>query len=414
VAGVALPQATPVSEWPLPAGLHLVTVEKSGYVPYQRPVQIAAGRPWQGTARLQPVAPPPRDWPTWRGRPDRNAVVTGSGLRPPLRLKWQQDLAWWSTTSPLVFRGRVYVGVQTINEGVPVPDPDKHRLFCLDADQGTILWSVPVYQDLGGSPTMGAGRIYLGDYTGWLHTWEAATGKPGWRFQFGNDAASMACVVGNDLYFGTDRGVYAVDAETGRERWHYPVDQGVYGLTIGEGKLFSSSPYDDSLRALAADSGQLVWSFEPGTMRVGACSFSDGVIYLASGERAYALDAETGEEIWRYDAEEQAFTNAPTVVDGKVYLGGIRLGGGELIALNQQDGTPVWKFGPVERITDSGLVINGVVYFESRNSYLYAVDAETGAELWHYRTGITPRGALAYADETLFACNDGTVYAFGN
>ncbi|MBN2423627.1 MAG: PQQ-binding-like beta-propeller repeat protein [Calditrichaceae bacterium] len=47
----------------------------------------------------------------------------------------------------------------------------------------------------------------------------------------------------------------------------------------------------------------------------------------------------------------------------------------------------VWSFETDGPIMGSALVDNGIVYIGSRDSYLYAIDAATGSEIWHYKSG---------------------------
>ena len=86
----------------------------------------------------------------------------------------------------------------------------------------------------------------------------------------------------------------------------------------------------------------------------------DGVMYVSNGwSVVYALDATTGEEIWRYDPEVDrsysrlaccgpAHNRGVAVYEGNVYVGTFD---GRLLAINAATGEEVWD---VDRSEESG------------------------------------------------------------
>ena len=46
-----------------------------------------------------------------------------------------------------------------------------------------------------------------------------------------------------------------------------------------------------------------------------------------------------------------------------------------------------WSYATSGYVTASPIVANGVAYFGSADTKVYAVDANTGALLWSYQTG---------------------------
>ena len=125
----------------------------------------------------------------------------------------------------------------------------------------------------------------------------------------------------------------------------------------------------------------------------------DGVVYLASHESGfdtrdsliYALDSETGDELWRYDAVTSVFFS-PAVVEGVLYGGSIA---GHLYALDAKTGEERWRFQTEKElwrfptglgVASTPAVVDGVVYFGTDWSLMFGVDAETGEELWRHET----------------------------
>tara|TARA_Y100001935_G_scaffold235850_1_gene220084 strand:- start:188 stop:2083 length:1896 start_codon:yes stop_codon:yes gene_type:complete len=133
----------------------------------------------------------------------------------------------------------------------------------------------------------------------------------------------------------------------------------------------------------------------------------DGVMYVSNGWSViYALDATTGEEIWKYDPEVDrsyirlaccgpAHNRGVAVYEGKVFVGTFD---GRLIAVNAENGEEVWDVDTWIpeglgrfNITGAPRAAAGKVYIgqgsgESghRRGYVTAYDADTGEVSWRF------------------------------
>lgn len=74
---------------------------------------------------------------------------------------------------------------------------------------------------------------------------------------------------------------------------------------------------------------------------------TDGVVYLAArGAGVYALDAETGDQLWRFPNEGiVTVLAAPAVADGVVY---VNADDTKLYALDAETGELQWEVAPGE------------------------------------------------------------------
>ena len=116
--------------------------------------------------------------------------------------------------------------------------------------------------------------------------------------------------------------IFALDAKTGRKLWEYTSDIPQVndliccgwdnrGVAVGDGKVFSGQ-LDGSFVALDQKTGKVLWrtqleDYHDGYSITGATRYYDGLIFtgMAGGEngirgRVYALDANTGAEVWRF------------------------------------------------------------------------------------------------------------------
>ena len=133
----------------------------------------------------------------------------------------------------------------------------------------------------------------------------------------------------------------------------------------------------------------------------------DGIMYVSSGwSIVYALDAKTGNEIWRYDPQTDrqfvklsccggAVNRGVAVYQGKVYVGTFD---GRLIAIDATTGEEVWDVDTYHpsalgrfNITGAPRTAAGKVFIgqgssESghRRGYVSAYDAETGELEWRF------------------------------
>ena len=141
---------------------------------------------------------------------------------------------------------------------------------------------------------------------------------------------------------------------------------------------------------------------------------SDGIVYVVSSCEdckvawdgdvhttgdVSALDASTGELLWRYERGARDESSWPVVSDGRVYLSST---GGRVTALDGITGTVLWQYKVsaglyVPPRVEEPIVSGGVVYFLATGG-LYALDAITGRLLWQYEGGgssiVAYRGVL--------------------
>ena len=131
---------------------------------------------------------------------------------------------------------------------------------------------------------------------------------------------------------------------------------------VVDGIIYATASLD-RIYAVDAASGRLLWQFDPhvrlSVMRNswaartnrGAAVYR-GKVYFGTGDcRLIALDASTGKELWSspvcVDSTQTGITGAPTIGDGKVYIGyngsdtGVR---GSLVAFDSDSGKLAWRF----------------------------------------------------------------------
>ncbi|MBV8818307.1 MAG: PQQ-binding-like beta-propeller repeat protein [Acidobacteriaceae bacterium] len=189
-----------------------------------------------------------------------------------------------------------------------------------------------------------------------------------WKFEAKGRIIGSPAVAGGAVYFGSaDQYFYAVDQNTGAEKWKFPTEGIITSsAAVADGTVYFGS-YDGNFYALNAADGKLKWKFATG------------------GERRYAAKhihgidppAETMPDYWDF------YLSSPVVVNGIVYFGS---GDTNIYALNASDGSVKWKFKTGEVVHSSPAFHDGVIFVGGFDTYFYAIDATTGKERWKFKT----------------------------
>lgn len=122
---------------------------------------------------------------------------------------------------------------------------------------------------------------------------------------------------------------------------------------------------------------------------------SGKTIFLANQSNIQALDAETGEEKWKYPAEGPIGTPSaatikatPAVDNGLVFVGATD---GVMYGLDADTGALKWQFQTGGHIRFSPVFTGGILYFGSDDGKVYGLDEKTGKQAI---TAIKAEGAI--------------------
>src|SRR6185503_4881110 len=196
-----------------------------------------------------------------------------------------------------------------------------------------------------------------------------------------------------------------------------------------------------NLYAVNRADGTLRWKFATKGAVSSSPAFANRVVFAGSVDgRFYAVDAATGKEKWNFKtAGESRFTapgihggtprtemmadafdvflSSPVIAGGVIYFGS---GDRNVYALDAETGAVRWTFKTGNVVHASPAVSNGVVFIGSWDRNMYAINASTGKEIWKFQTandtvihnqvGIASSAAVANG-VVYFGCRDGHFYA---
>ncbi len=340
-----------------------------------------------------------------------------------------------------------------------------------DVSELAPAWEVTGLDGVSGTPAVVDGTVYVGDWTGHVRALDAASGEELWAQQVspGYIGGSVA-VDGDRVVAGTfDARLVALDRDSGEVVWETDLDEHpkavVFGSPIvvddlvvagvGSFEVFvpgDPSTFRGSVVALDAATGEERWRFwttagdeseGPGVSiwSSPAVDTERGVLYVGTGQgyappapprsdALVALDLETGEEVWTAqftagdtwtirdqtgaDADVGAMPNLFTA-DG-VDAVGVGDKAGTYRALDRDTGELLWE----RPLTEGGLqggvmasaaVAAGTIYVASndasQDALLFALDADTGEELWRAEVGAHVTGPVTWANDVLYLADDG-------
>ena len=315
------------------------------------------------------------------------------------------------SSSPAVVGSRVYISAAQgsfFSSGGAV--------YCLDANSGVDLWSYNTPVQIFSSPTVAGGRVYVGegfhqDADCHLHCLDANSGRVIWTFKTASHVESTPFVSQGKVYFGAGNdGVYCLDALEGKVIWHYPAIHVDISPVVWKGKVYFGTGYGEyRIYAVDANSGAEVWSKRVDYPVWGSPSADGDTVFFGLGNgnfiesaevpkgRVTAHNAETGEQIWEYEAEDSVLT-AVAYRNGFVYFGS-RDGG--VYALNAADGALGWKSPIGHPVVSSPAVTESSVYVGADNGVIYKIDIDSGRIVWQFDTDKITGGEPIYSSPVI-------------
>ena len=272
-----------------------------------------------------------------------------------------------ATGSPLIVGDVLYtVTSNGVDEGhVNIPSPFSPDFIAVDKNTGELLWeSNPVGENvLHGAWTNpaygvinGRAQVIFAGGNGVIYSLDAETGDLIWEFDCNpkdaewilggrgtrNNILATPVIYDNKVYIGVGQ-----DPEHGEAPGHfYAIDATGTGDVTDTHTLWHRGG-EDFYRTMST------------------AAITDDVLYISSlSGFLHALDPETGEEFWTYDAFA-AVWGSPYVVDGKVFLGDED---GDIVVLRAgQEMEVIGEYNLGAAVYCTPVAKDGVLYILTRN-----------------------------------------------
>jgi len=353
------------------------------------------------------------DWGQFQGSSTHDGLSDGPSA--PLGVAWANDDI--ELDGPVITGG---LSSPVVAEDGTIVVVAPTAVLGLDGGDGSERWSAE--RDFGPSsqPAIGSGPdgpivVYT---EGFGDNPPAATGSA-------TPSPSPAAPDGD----GFDSHVNAVDLRTGEPVWASPVqldDVVQTPVAVEEGAAYIGN-VGGGVTAVDLGSGEVRWTTELGTSISGAVTLDGDRAFVATlgtrraPGRVVAMNASTGEEIWRTgdDAMLGNLVSAPVVADGRLLV----LEPGHVVALDPDDGSVSWRTEIVNPRTtpftlqgvdaSAPVSADGQVIAVDVSGRVYALDAETGVERWDHALN-DPSGSsppIVTDTQVVVPTDSGSLYA---
>ncbi|AIZ42896.1 outer membrane protein assembly factor BamB family protein [Cellulophaga baltica] len=231
-------------------------------------------------------------------------------------------------------------------------------LYCVNKNSGGKLWErsfLNYYAQLA----IDADKVFVSSRNNdHLYAINKLTGLTDWSFLItvnnSNPGASSQIktnplIVNDAIYFGDNHGnFYSLNKNTGLQNW-----------------IIHSNQFE--------------------TYYPSPTQFKESVI-VGTYNTLYAYNQNNGSTIWEYKPNNGTLETSPFIYNDKVYIGVSKNGSGELLCLNANDGSLIWRLDLENNTTSSPIVFENTVYIGDWNKNMYAVNAETGTLDWKIKT----------------------------
>jgi outer membrane protein assembly factor BamB len=283
----------------------------------------------------------------------------------------------------------------------------------------------------GDWPTYGAGIHHTFNNPTGLTTTNVHTLAPKWFFKTGDAVTANPVVVGNRVFVGSwDGNFYAIDKDAGTQVWKFGIkpQPAVIPQEDANGRVLAPT----NPESFATSDGGLITSsawYEPASKK----TQGRNLVIFGGGYTLYALDADTGQQVWNHDYtglpeappdpshDEARIFSSPVVVGNNVIFGVTSDGQnghrGYVAAANLADGSQTWRFetdvDPVDGhvlnngcggVWSSGTVVEAhdIVVFDVAdcdfnnpppyNESVFALHPNDGSLAWNFRPARVDNG----------------------
>ena len=207
------------------------------------------------------------------------------------------------------------------------------RLYCLDAKSGKLVWKHEAADQIRCTPTIVGDRTMIAGCDAQLHVINLKDGKAIHQVDIQSPTGATPAAFGNDVYFGTEQGVFfAANSKTGEVKWTF---EDLYGIQLR-----------------------------------GSAAVKDGlVIFGAFDRKIYALDMKTGKEKWS-TLGKQNYEASAVIAGDKVV---IPTSNGFVMILKLKDGSIITQRELAEDIIASPAVADQKVVIATKNGSIFCL-----------------------------------------
>ena len=316
--------------------------------------------------------------------------VSADSLTPPFEVSRVFIFENVYSNSPILSKGEI------IYTSVVLQGKVESYVVAFHAKNGSLLWNFKVESFVWSALAMGDDAVYFATHDGECYALSIITGEAVWSCNLtgmsDTGIEDIQPVAADGLvYFGTrfkPGYLYALNATTGELAWKFPV--GVYSMVAGDRMVYVTNQMGE-VHAIDTN-GSLKWQSEE---FVRLASLNNDMLYATGAwdNSLLALDAKNGTLVWSFGVQKMKVV---ALNEGLIYTYGRSGDQPALYALNMKTGTLEQKTQlDVKKVYRPYCLANGIFYgwlSSESTRYLTAFSVATGELLWSYPLNQTTGG----------------------
>lgn len=208
------------------------------------------------------------------------------------------------------------------NDQILVIGQEYGTLHSIDLTNGKEIWQTDGIDRCDGSPSVLDGRIVFGSCAAALHVFSATDGTLIRNIEIDPDSqiAGGVALVGQSAFSGSHSGkVIHANAATGEIVWinEDSYDEVLTTPAVSRDFVVFGS-YDGIVYALDRETGIQKWKFETDGIPTSPVIAGDKVVIGIDGV-LYLLQLDSGEELWSYEVSDEI--TSPAIINGMIVVG---------------------------------------------------------------------------------------------
>jgi outer membrane protein assembly factor BamB len=160
-----------------------------------------------------------------------------------------------------------------------------HKLYAVNLTTGQEKWIFKASGTIGPTAVYN-GIVYFGDTNGFFYAVDTRTIQEKWKLALGYDRAIHPPAITDDtVYFGASHQLYAVDRETGKERWKFRTPQLIKSaVNISSNNIVHFGCEDMYIYALDRHTGKEKWKFKTNGEKPRGPVFAENKAFFSGAE----------------------------------------------------------------------------------------------------------------------------------